>query len=147
MSSGPSSPVDAREVRFEQAVLTLVLLTGFVFRVPWTVPAAAVLVALGLTPAVPFNPLRHAFDRWIGPRLRPPAPTDAATPSDAPTPSDRIDDLVALGVVTLASVLLVAGLDLVGWLVALVEAAASAVRATTGMPIVASLSERLGRRG
>lgn len=141
MSSGPSSPVDAREVRFEQSVLTLVLLTGFVFRVPWTVPATAVLVALGLTAAISFHPLRHVFDRWIGPRLRPPAPHDAAIPSD------RIDDLVALGVLALASVLLVVGLDLVGWLVALVEAAASAVRATTGLPIVASLSERLGRRG
>lgn len=141
MTSGPSSPVDAREVRFEQAVLALGLLTGFVFRLPLVVPGVAVLVALGLTPGVPLQPLRWIYERWIAPRLGPPAPTDAGPPPD------RLDDLVALGVLTLAALLLFVGLDLVGWLVALVQAAASSVRATTGLPIVASISERLGRRG
>jgi len=37
--------VDGRVVRLEQTIVTLVLLTGFVFSLGWTIPAAAILVA------------------------------------------------------------------------------------------------------
>lgn len=140
MTSGPRSPVDAREVRFEQGVIAVALLAGFVFRVGWVLPGAALLVALGLAPGLPFRPLRWVYDRLVAPRVRVPDVIDLTTADDPP--ADRRDDLAALAVLTVASLVLAVGLNLVAWVIGLLQAAAAAVRATTGIPVVASLTQR-----
>ena len=38
--------VDARILRLEQGVVTVLLLAGFVFQIPWMIPVAAVLPRL-----------------------------------------------------------------------------------------------------
>ncbi len=69
--------VDARILRLQQGVVTVVLLAGFVFSIEWLIPVAAVLpgldAALGSS-----GPTPTLWRAAIAPRVGPPATLDTA---------------------------------------------------------------------
>src|SRR4051794_35165182 len=71
-------PVHARALRFEQSVVTVALLAGFVFGVPWTIPSVAVVLAAA-TVDPRANVLRRAYDALS---TRPPDVDRAGEPAD-----------------------------------------------------------------
>ncbi|HEX4493422.1 MAG TPA: DUF4395 family protein [Acidimicrobiia bacterium] len=132
----PESAVDARAVRFELAALAVVLLGAFVFRIPWAVPALAVIVAVGVGFGARGNLFRQVFAAVAEDRLGPVTATESAR-------AVRFSELFAVAMLTLAT--LVFALDIGGaaWLLALVEAGVCAVHATTGISVEAAVRRRL----
>jgi hypothetical protein len=130
-----SESVDARSDRLAQSLIGVVLLGGFVFRMPWVMPLLAVLLAIGAAGGPAVNPFHWAFDRFAKPRLEP----ATATVEAASIRASDIGGAVALGV---ASLLWISGLGFLGWLLALVVAVAAIIAATTRI----HLADRILRR-
>ena len=64
--------VDVRASRFEQAIVVVILLAGFVFRQAWSIPAAGIVAALGVLLG-DRSPVLRLWNQVIAPR-RPPQP-------------------------------------------------------------------------
>jgi hypothetical protein len=101
------------------------LLTAFVFRLTLVVP----LFALLLVPAAIWGPERHPlgwlFERFVAPRL----PAATGTPVDRRTA--HAQDILAVGLLALASIALLIGVGAIGWLIVVAEAVIAIVAATT----------------
>lgn len=139
-SERPGPRVDARRVRFEEGVVAVVLLAGFVFHLWWVMPLLAAV--LGATAAIGAraNVLALAFDAAIAPRLRPPV---RFTDPD----SARLGRLLSVAALCLATLLTLIGLGGLAWLVTFVVAVSAALAATTGISVADSLRNRyFGRR-
>jgi len=126
-------------VRFELAVLAVVLLGAFVFRVEWAVPALAVVLAIGVGLGAQANLFRRVFTAAAEGRLGPVTATE-------PARDVRFSELFAVALLTLATLLFALAIGGGGWLLALIEAGVCAVHATTGMSVEAAVRERLLRR-
>lgn len=141
MDAEPPEPlVDARSVRFELAVLAVVLLGAFVFRIKWAVPALAVIVAVGVGFGARANLFRRVFAAVTAGRLGPATATE-------PARAVRFSELFAVAMLTLATLVFALGVGGAAWLLALIEAGVCAVHATTGISVEAAVRQRLfGRR-
>jgi hypothetical protein len=138
-ADGPVDEVAARTDRVAQGVVGVALLAAFVFRVPWLVPALALVLAIGALAGTQANGLHVVFNRWIAPRLA----TRIATSTEGAVPAATVrgqDGLAAI-VLTVASFAFVLGISLVGWLLALAVAVMAIVAATTRI----HLADRLRR--
>jgi hypothetical protein len=117
--------VEARTERILQATVGIVLLTAFVFRLTLVVPALALL----LVPAAIAGPERHPlgwlFERLVAPRL--PAPTGTAI--DRRTV--QAQDMLAVGLLAIASLAFLVDVGAIGWLIVVLEAVIAIVAATT----------------
>ena len=114
--------VDARILRLQQGVVTVVLLAGFVFSIEWLIPVAAVLP--GLDAALGRSGPTSAFWRAVlAPRLGPSRNRDT-------TAAARFQALIVFGALVVATLLMLAGLDTLATLLAIVVAAVSAFAAT-----------------
>ena len=131
--------IDGRELRLGQGVISVLLLGGFVFRLPALVAVAAVVSAIGAVLGPHANPVHAAFRAAIAPRAR--APRGWEEPA-----SIRALDTLAALLCGLATLAFVAGIGAIGWLLALGEAAVAAVAAATGLNAAVMLRERLHRR-
>ena len=138
MDPAGGSPVDARRARFEQGVVAVSILAGFVFRVPLVLPFVAAVLAAGVAFGSQANVLHRLFDAALAPRLGPPVHVD--DPDET-----RFADLLAAALLGLASLLLLVDLGGIAWILALVQAVASALRATAGIHVGASLYARFRR--
>ena len=127
--------VDERLVRVEQAIVAILVLGGFVFGVPHTVPVAA-FALFGRALA------GESLD-WLadGSRIARTAHIRPATRRTA-LPLLRTDLLGQGAVLVLSSLLFGAGAVALAWLIALIAAGVAAVRAATG----ASLARAIARR-
>ncbi len=65
----PVEAVEARTDRVAQGAVGIALLAGFVFRLPWLVPAIGLVLAVGALGGPRANGLHYAFERGIAPRL------------------------------------------------------------------------------
>ena len=65
----PPAGVDARTDRVAQGVIGVALLAAFVFRIPWIVPALALLLAVAALAGPKADAIHLVFERWIAPRL------------------------------------------------------------------------------
>ena len=124
MSSPP--PIDPRGPRFNQGVLTVALLAGFLADVEAVAPVFAAVLALGAVLGPRYGPFLWLFSRFIRPRLGPPAELEDPRPPRF---------AAALGVVFLvaASLAFLAGLAGLGWALVLVVAALAGLAAVTGI--------------
>lgn len=112
---------DERRVRWERAVVAVIVLAGFVWHLDVLTVVALVIVLVGLVrPSV--RPLALVWDRVVAGRLRPARRTVAARQV---TDGDAVL-AIALGI---AVVLDLVGLGLVGRVVALAAAVAAALEA------------------
>src|SRR4051794_34438634 len=92
--------VDARAGRFEQAIVVVILLAGFVFQQAWSIPIAAVVAGIGALMG-PRSPLARFWNGVIAPR-RP-----SRSPFEAPTIGQRQTFLLFAGL-TIATLLFLA---------------------------------------
>ncbi len=107
--------------RLGQAVTGVLCVEALLFRDPWVVAAALLLVAIGLV-APRWSPVHWFFKAIARPatELEPVAPV-------------RFSQRIAVGALALALVLLIAGADLAGWIVAGLVAGLALLSATTGL--------------
>jgi hypothetical protein len=138
---GASGAPDAHDVRADRAAegtVGILLLAGFVFRLPWMVPVVGIVTAAAAIGGARADLLRGAFARLVAPRLSPPAGfIDAST-------LQAQDGVLAAGC-GLASVAFLA-VTALGWLLAIVTAVVAIVAATVGVHLGARALARL-RRG
>lgn len=131
--------VDARADRAVEGAIAIALLAAFVFRQPLVVPVVGVLAAAGAVGGVRAHPLHLVFARVTAGRL-PPARTFE------PEADVQAQAITAVVLLALASLAFLAGVSVVGWLLALIEAAVATLAATTGLHVAAVARDRLRRR-
>jgi hypothetical protein len=130
---------DPRPLRFEQGVVAVVLLIGFVFRIELLIPAVTVVLALSGAVGPRRAPLPQLFSAVLGDRLEPPdAFVDRQTV--------RLSMLVQTGALLVASLLVFLDLDFLAWFIALAVVATTALDAATGSWVEANLYWRVARR-
>lgn len=118
--------LDARATRFDHSVVAIGLLAGFVFVRPWAIPAAAVVTALGAGFGPRGAPLVRLFCEVIAPRARPP---EARVNRVEWRAGVALETSVLVG----ATLLVLADLTALGWILALAVAAVDALDGATGM--------------
>lgn len=119
-------PIDPRGPRFNQAVLAVALLGGFVVDWRWVIPAWAVVLGLGALFGPQVGPFLRLYAELIRPRLGPPRHLEDPRPP-------RFAAAVGSAFLVAASVALLAGAPGVAWALAVIVAALAALAATTGV--------------
>ncbi len=128
--------VDVRASRFEQAIVVVILLAGFVFRQPWSIPVAAVVVSLRLVLG-DRSPVTRFWHQVIAPRR--PAGTNFE-----PRPTAQTQALLmAVGLVP-ATIVWSAGSIALASIIAAVVAVVAALGATGVVTLAAELRRRRG---
>jgi hypothetical protein len=132
--------VDEREVRAVQAAVGVLLLGAFVFRIPELVYVVTIAVGVGALLGTRAHLLHAAYRAAVGARLK-------SARAAVPVADVRALDLLATGILVIASLAFVVGIDLIGWVLVLVEAGLAVVEATTGFNAATALVEQLRRDG
>jgi hypothetical protein len=132
------STIDERELRAAQGAIAVLLFGAFVFRVPILALGIAVVVVLGAAFGPRLNAFHVVYRATVGPRLEP--SEDVVTPEAV-----RVLDGLAAVLLLLGSAAFAVGIDAVGWIFVLVEAAVATVEATTGYNAALALLERVRR--
>ena len=133
----PPPGVDARKLRFDQALLAVALLAAFVFHAPWVIPLLALLEATGSVFGPSSHPSFQLFDTLFTPRLQP--GMQKTSPS-----SIRFELGAATLVLAGASGALAVGLEAFAWLLSLALATSAAVGATLRVSLVSIARHQLG---
>jgi len=137
----PVEAVEARTDRVAQGAVGIALLAAFVFRLPWLVPAVALVVAIGALGGPRANALHYVFERWIAPRL--PSPSTVAPEPKVAGATVRAQDALATAILLAATFAFILGVGFVGWFLVVAEAVVAIMAATTRIHI----AERLRRGG
>jgi hypothetical protein len=134
---GPPAPgrSDERRVRFERAIVAVVLLAGFVWQQDLVIVATAAVVTAGVL-SWPIRPLAAPWDALIAPRVGPPRRTIADRQL-------RDGDIVLSVMLVVASFFVLIGLGFVGRLLALVVALLAAFEAAAGQPVASWAMRRV----
>jgi hypothetical protein len=122
----PPRPIDQRGPRFNQAVLAVALLAGFLFDWRPVVPLFAAVLFLGAAFGPRYGPFLRLYADVIRPRLAPPRVFE-----DPRAP--RFAAAVGVAFLGLGSLAFLAGAPGVGWALALVVAVLAGVAAVTGL--------------
>jgi hypothetical protein len=138
-AKGPEPRIDARSVRFELVAVAVLLLGGYVFGIIWVIPGLAAALAVGLGFGTRANPFARLYQIVLADRLKPSKATEKAT-------AVRFSELFAVVTLSLATLLFVADLNGLAWLIALVEAGICALHAGTGLSVEAAVRDRLTGR-
>jgi hypothetical protein len=133
------APIDPRGPRFNQAVLTVVLLVAFVADLRVLVPVMAVVLLLGAAFGPRYGPFLRLYGEVLRPRLGPPKHLEDPRPPRF---------AAAVGTVFLALSTLAFALDaqVVAWALALVVAVLAGLAATSGLCIGCELYLLFARR-
>jgi hypothetical protein len=123
---GGPRPIDPRGPRFNQAILTVALLVGYLFDWRPVVPLFAVVLLLGAALGPRYGPFLRLYADVIRPRLAPPASLEDPRPP-------RFAAAVGVLFLAAASVAFLAGAPTVGWALALVVAVLAGLSAVTGL--------------
>lgn len=132
-------PIDPRGPRFNQAVLTVALLVGFLADLKVVVPVFAAVLFLGAAFGPRYGPFLRLYAELIRPRLAPPAELEDARPP-------RFAAAIGVAFLVAASVAFAAGASAVGWTLALVVAALAGLAAVTGICVGCEVYLFLARR-
>lgn len=140
MADAPTpKPIDPRGPRFNQAVLTVALLGGFLLDARVVVPVFAVVLLLGAAFGPRYGPFLRLYAEVIKPRLAPPADLEDPRPP-------RFAAAVGVAFLGTASVAFAAGAVGVGWALALAVAALAGLAAVTGICVGCEIYVLLARR-
>ena len=131
-----SERLDGRATRFEHGVVALTLLAGFTFELPWTLPLAAGVTAVGAVFGPRGAPLVRVFVQMMGPRIPPAEVT--ADPTEW-----RWGAALEAAVLGLATLLMFGSLIGLAWILGLAVAGIDALDGATGV----NLSARVVRHG
>ena len=144
MAARPPTPIDPRAPRFNQAVLTVALLGGFLLDPvsEWArliAPLFAVVLFLGAAFGARYGPFLRLYAEAIKPRLGPPAELeDPRPPRFAATVG-----VIFLGGATIAFALGAVGF---GWALTLIVAVLAGLAATTGLCVGCEIYVFVARR-
>jgi hypothetical protein len=114
--------VDARIQRLDQGVVTVLLLAGFVFSIPWMYPVAAALPLLDAALG-PNGPTARFWQAVLAPRF-------GTVRGFEPAAAARAQYLVVFAVLVVATLLLLADLASIATVLAVLTAGVSAAAAT-----------------
>lgn len=123
---GGPRPIDPRGPRFNQAVLSVALLAGYLADWRPVIPVFAVVLLIGSAFGPRFGPFLRLYATFIKPRL---APADEL---EDPRPP-RFASTIGVGFLSAASIALLAGAPGLAWGLALVVAALAGLAAVTGI--------------
>ena len=126
LSPSAPAPIDPRGPRFNQGVLSVGLLAGFLLDWRAVAPVLGAVLLLGWVWGPRFGPFLRLYADVIRPRLGPPSHLE-----DPRGP--RFASLVGVIFLASATVAFLAGSSLVGWVLALIVAALTGLAATTGI--------------
>lgn len=126
MAPDRPAPIDPRGPRFNQAVLALALLTGFLLDIRAVVPVWAAVLFLGAAFGSRYGPFLRLYAVAIRPRLSPPAELEDPRPP-------RFAATVGVVFLVAASIAFLAGLPGLAWALALIVAALAGLAAVTGI--------------
>jgi Domain of unknown function (DUF4395) len=130
--------VDERQVRTAQAAVGVLLLGAFVFRLPELVVGVTVVLAVGAVFGPRLNGFHVAYRAVLGSRRS--APADVVAPHAV-----RALDVLGTVLLLIACAGFAVGIDAIGWLVTLIEAAVAIIQATTGYNAALDLLDRIRR--
>jgi len=133
------TPIDPRGPRFNQAVLTVGLLAGFVVDARVVIPVFALVLFAGAAFGSDYGPVLRLFKEVIRPRL------DAPAFLEDPRPP-RFAAAVGVVFLSSASVALLVGATGLAWALALVVAGLAGLAATTGICVGCEVYVLLARR-
>lgn len=133
------TPIDPRGPRFNQAVLAVAQLTGFL--VDWrpVVPLFALVLLAGAALGPRYGPFLALYARVIRPRLAPPRELEDPRPP-------RFASAVGVVFLTTGALAFAAGHAGIGWGLALVVAALAGLSATTGVCVGCEVYLAIARR-
>lgn len=138
MASTPA-PIDPRGPRFNQAVLTVGLLVGFLANWNPVVPLFGAVLLAGAAFGPRYGPFLRLYAVAIRPRLGPPAELEDPRPP-------RFAAAVGVAFLVAATVAFAAGSPGLGWGLALVVAFLAGLAATTGICVGCEVYLFLARR-
>ena len=133
------TPIDPRGPRFNQAVLAVSLLTGFLVDWQPVVPAFAMVLLAGAALGSRYGPFLALYAKVIRPRLGPPSEMEDPRPP-------RFAAAVGVVFLTAGTLAFAAGHPGIGWGLALVVAALAGLSATTGICVGCELYLVVARR-
>lgn len=119
-------PIDARMPRFNQGVLALALLAGFVFDARWVIPTWGVVLLLSALGGARLGPFLRLFRDVVGPRLGPPPRLEDPRPP-------RFAAGVGTAFLAAASLALAGSAPALAWGLSLIVAGLAALAAVTGI--------------
>jgi hypothetical protein len=114
--------IDSRLPRFNQAVLSIVILVSFVTKFFWTIPLWALFLLGGVVAGPKGNPIQALFAYVIKPRLRPPRSMEDPRPP-------RFAASLGFAFLVGSTAAYLGGLEVIAWGLALLVAALAAVAA------------------
>ena len=132
-------PIDPRGPRFNQAVLTIALLLGFLLDAWVVAPLFAVVLLLGAALGPRYGPFLRLYAEVVKPRLSPP------TELEDPRPP-RFAAAIGVAFLGAATVAFLAGSPGIGWGLSLIVAALAGLAATTGICVGCEVYLFLARR-
>ena len=132
-------PIDPRGPRFNQAVLTVALLLGYLLELRWVAPLFAIVLFLGAAFGPQYGPFLRLYAQVIRPRLSP--PTELEDPR--PPRFAAAVGVLFLGGATLA---FLAGAVGVGEVLMLIVAALAGLAAATGICVGCEIYVLFARR-
>ncbi|MBV6507358.1 MAG: hypothetical protein JJLCMIEE_00402 [Acidimicrobiales bacterium] len=119
-------PIDPRGPRFNQAVLTVALLVGFLLQWWPVAPVMAAVLFLGAAFGPRYGPFLRLYAEAIRPRLSPPAELEDPRPP-------RFAAAVGVVFLTAATIAFALGATALGWVLTLLVAALAGLAAGTGI--------------
>ncbi|HEX4903814.1 MAG TPA: DUF4395 domain-containing protein [Acidimicrobiales bacterium] len=133
------SPIDPRGPRFNQGVLTVVLLGAFVADVRLLVPVMAVVLFLGAAFGAPYGPFLRLYSAVIRPRLAPPKHLEDPRPP-------RFAASIGTVFLAVSSIAFLLDAQVLAWALALVVAVLAGLAASSGLCIGCELYLLFARR-
>src|SRR5262245_27764781 len=131
--------VDARIQRLEQGVVTVLLLAGFVFSIPWMYPVAAVVPLLDAALGA-HGPTTAVWNALLAGRVGVPRTFE-------PAAAARAQYLVVFAILVVATLLLLMDVGSVATVLAVLTAGVTAAAATGLFSVGAELEKRNRPRG
>lgn len=132
-------PIDPRGPRFNQAVLTVALLAGFLLDAQVVAPVFAGVLFLGAAFGPRYGPFLRLYAEVIKPRLSPPDELEDPRPP-------RFAAAIGVAFLGAATVAFALGAPAVGWGLALVVAALAGLAAASGICVGCEVYLFIARR-
>jgi phosphate/sulfate permease len=132
-------PIDPRGPRFNQSVLAIALVLGFLTQVWFVAPVFAAVLFLGAAFGPRYGPFLRLYVELIKPKLAPPSELEDPRPP-------RFAATVGVVFLLAATVSFLAGNNVVGWALALIVAALAGLAAATGICVGCEIYLVVARR-
>jgi phosphate/sulfate permease len=132
-------PIDPRGPRFNQSVLTIALVLGFVFQWWYVAPIFAIVLFVGAAWGSQYGPFLRLYAQVIKSRLAPPKELEDPRPP-------RFAAAVGVVFLSAATIAFVAGASVVGWALALIVAVLAGLSATSGICVGCEVYLWIARR-